>query len=239
MRFLMALLLLIAPLIAGCAESEVAQQAGPKSEAALPLLHLQPETLDMGTVKEGEEGHATLFIRNNSEEPVTIVDVQTSCGCTVAEPASKVILPGGFTTLAVKIDTAMKRGDVKKWVQVTDSAGRVAKSILVLKVTENPHLDRTGKGLFDGKCRSCHYDPVQGVADGAGIYKAACIMCHGENGKGAYAPGLLAIDDEAILRHMISNGTGSPQMPGFAKEQGGPLIKTQVDTLARWLLSLD
>jgi len=240
MKLVAMLLALVLPLVAGCPASDFPHK--PQADAAatfLPQLHLQPELLDMGTVKEGEEARATLFIRNNSTEPVTIVDVQTSCGCTVAELESSVILPGGFTTLDVRTDTAVKQGDVKKWVQVTDSLGHTAKSILTLRVTENPHLDRTGRGLFDGKCRSCHYDPVQGVVSGKGIYSAACVMCHGVDGKGAYAPALTAIDDEMVLRQLIANGTGSPQMPGFAKTHGGPLTESQIQSLSRWLLSLD
>ncbi|HKJ63226.1 MAG TPA: DUF1573 domain-containing protein [Hyphomicrobiales bacterium] len=240
MRSLTLLLMLLVPMFVGCAEPESGQVSESEAvPASLPLLHLQPSTLDMGTVKEGEEAKATLFIRNNSNDTITIVDVQTSCGCTVAEPASKIIAPGGFTTLEVRTDTTIKQGDVKKWVQVTDSTGRTARSILTMKVTENPHLMRDGKGLFSGKCAACHYDPVQGKKSGREIYAAACSMCHGENGKGAYAPKLTAIDDASTLKQLISNGTGTPQMPGFARAQGGPLSKTQVDTLSRWLLSLD
>lgn len=205
----------------------------------LPLLHLQPATLDMGTVKEGEEAHATLFIRNNSKQTITITDVQTSCGCTAATPADRIIPPNGFTQLNVTTDTTVKAGEVKKWVQVTDSAGRTARSILTLTVTENPHLDRTGRGLFDGKCAACHYDPVQGKKNGKAIYDAACVMCHGEKGKGAYAPALTGIKDATALQQFISHGTGTPQMPGFAKAEGGPLTKEQVHILSKWLLSLE
>jgi len=205
----------------------------------LPPLHVQPEVLDMGTVKEGEEARGTLFIRNNSDSVITITDVQTSCGCTVAEPKEKVLAPGAFTALEVTIDSTVKQGDVRKSVHVTDSAGHVAKATLKLTVTENPHLVREGRGLFDGKCAACHVDPVQGKKTGKAIYDAACAMCHGEDARGAYASALTGHEDATALQHLISNGTGSPQMPGFAKEQGGPMTQKQVIVLSEWLLSLD
>ncbi|MDX8403611.1 MAG: DUF1573 domain-containing protein [Mariprofundaceae bacterium] len=205
----------------------------------LPLLHIQPEVLDMGTVKEGEEATGRLFIRNNSDGMITITDVQTSCGCTVAEPKSKVLMPGAFTELEVRTDTTIKQGDVKKEVRITDSAGHVATAIIKIKVVENPHLVREGRGIFDGKCAACHFDPVQGKLTGKTIYDAACVMCHGEDGKGAYAPALSGHEDEMALRHLISHGTGSPHMPGFSIEGGGPLTQKQVNILSKWLLSLD
>jgi len=205
----------------------------------LPVLHIQPEILDMGSVKEGEEGKGRLFIRNNSESVITITNVETSCGCTVAEPKSRVLAPGAFTELEVTIDSTVKQGDVRKSVHVTDSAGHTAKATLKLTVTENPHLVREGRGLFDGKCAACHVDPVQGKVTGKAIYDAACLMCHGEEAKGAYAISLRGHEDGTALQYLISHGTGSPQMPGFAKKQGGPLTQKQVITLSKWLLSLD
>lgn len=205
----------------------------------LPLLHLQPEVLDIGAVKEGEEATGTLFIRNNSDAMVTITDIQTSCGCTAAEPKSRVLAPGAFTELEVTIDSTVKQGDVTKEITVTDSAGHVARAMVKLKVTENPHLAREGRGLFDGKCAACHFDPVQGKTTGRAIYDAACVMCHGKDAVGAYAPALAGHDDVTALQYLISHGTGSPQMPGFAIDAGGPLTQKQIFTLSRWLLSLD
>lgn len=205
----------------------------------LPLLHIQPEVLDMGTVKEGEEATGILFIRNNSDAMITITDVQTSCGCTAVEPKSKVLMPGGFTELAVHTDTTIKQGDVKKEVRITDSAGHVATAIIKMHVVENPHLVREGRGLFDGKCAACHFDPVQGKKTGKAIYDAACVMCHGKGAKGAYASALIGYEGETALLYLISHGTGSPQMPGFAIEAGGPLTQKQIFTLSKWLLSLD
>ncbi len=205
----------------------------------LPLLHLQPEVLDMGTVKEGEEAKGTLFIRNNSDAFITIVDVQTSCGCTAAEPKEKTLAPGAFTELEVRTDSTVKMGNVVKEITITDSAGHVAKSRVKLKVTGNPHLVREGRGLFDGKCAACHFDPVQGKVTGKAIYDAACLMCHGDKGEGAYAPALKGYEDETALQYLVSHGTGSPQMPGFGMKEGGPLTEEQIRALSGWLLSLE
>jgi len=205
----------------------------------MPLLHLQPEVLDMGEVKEGEEAKGILFIRNNSDTTITIIDIQTSCGCTAAEPKEKILAPGAFTELEIRTDSTVKMGDVVKEITITDSAGHVAKSRVKLKVLENPHLVREGRGLFDGKCAACHVDPVKGKVTGKAIYDAACLMCHGDEGKGAYAPALTGQEDDTALRHIIIHGTGSPQMPGFALAEGGPLTDEQVHELTRWLLSLE
>ena len=128
---------------------------------------------------------------------------------------------------------------MSKEVRITDSLGHVAIATVKLNVTENPHLIRKGRGIFDGKCAACHFDPVQGKKTGKAIYDAACLMCHGEEAKGAYAPALIGHEDETALQYLISHGTGSPQMPGFAVSENGPLTKKQVFILSKWLLSLD
>lgn len=202
-------------------------------------LKIQPETFEMKPVKEGEEAIATLFIRNEGSDFMEIVDVQTSCGCTAAEPASRLIPGGGFTQLKISVDTTAKLGDVKKWVKVRDAKGNEATAWLTLHVLDNPHLDLSDRGIFSGDCRSCHFDPAAGLSDGRALFTKLCAMCHGADAKGGYAAGLRHHENIDALANLIREGTGSRHMPGFGQKQGGPLNESQIDALSRWLLSLD
>ncbi|MDX8396471.1 MAG: DUF1573 domain-containing protein [Mariprofundaceae bacterium] len=207
--------------------------------AELPVLHVQPEMLDMGSILEGEEAKATFIIRNNSEKMIELNDVETSCGCTAAKPNTRVLPPGGFTQLQISIDTTAKLGNIKKWIRVTDSAGHEAKVWLSFKVKASEHASKANHGIFDGKCATCHFDPAQGKIDGANIYAAVCAMCHGKDAVGAYAPSLRHHNDINVLQQLIAEGTGTQHMPGFGKKVSGPLNEKQLRTLSEWLLSLD
>jgi len=207
-------------------------------ELASPLL-FQPESLLMAPVREGETAKGSFLLRNTGEETLTIVEVATSCGCTAAEPQNKVLAPGEFTSLSITIETDAKMGEVRKWVKVTDQFGRVATGWLTLTVENNPHMVRDGKGIFDGNCRSCHYDAVQGKRRGSEIYAAACAMCHGAKGVGGNAPALNHAWDKKHLEAIIRHGVGNPHMPGFARKAGGPLTDRQIRALRQWVLNLD
>ncbi len=207
---------------------------------ALPLLHVQPEFFYLGDIKEGETGTATFLIRNNSAQAIYIVDIQASCGCTAAEPESYMIMPGSFTPLKVVVDTTAKQNGIRKMIHITDSSGQKASAILTFNVVENPHASSQGKikGIFDGKCASCHFDPLLTKKSGADIYRVGCAMCHGADAVGGYAPDLRGFSSLAALKERISKGVGRPQMPGFAKENGGPLSQEQVAALAEWLMNI-
>ncbi|MDX8384444.1 MAG: DUF1573 domain-containing protein [Ghiorsea sp.] len=206
----------------------------------LPLLHIQPAVYELGDIKEGEEATATFLIRNNSPEMVTIVDIQASCGCTAAQPDSYMIPAYGFTQLKVAVDTTAKQDHIKKTIHITDSLGNQSMGSLTFSVIDNSHFVATGKpkGIFEGQCASCHYTPVLTKKSGKAIYEAACVMCHGQDGVGAYAPRLQGYSSLAMLKHVITNGVGKAQMPAFSRKQGGPLQDVQIDVLAKWLMSL-
>jgi len=199
---------------------------------------IQPQSLDVDEVMEGEEAHARLYVRNTGFLPLHIARVESACGCTVSALGSHEVPPGGFTTLDVTIDTTAKGDSVEKTVSVVDALGRRAEAVLHLRVRENPHAgDMGGKGIFSGKCAACHVEPVQGETTGAAIYAAACAMCHGTDAAGAYAPALRGMDAGAvslILEHGISR-----RMPAFARAKGGPLTPAQVSELSAWLSGLD
>ncbi len=210
------------------------------NEVVLPVLHIQPETYDLGDILEGEAAIATFLVRNNSQQNIELVDIQTSCGCTAAEPDSYIIAPNGFTQLKVAVDTTAKQQDIKKVVHVTDSSGHKATATLRFNVVENPHFtmkQRGVKSIFDGQCASCHFKPLVGVKEPHKLYEIGCAMCHGEEAEGAYAPKLRG-HKLAYLKQIIAHGMGNRQMPGFARADGGPLTDAQIESLAAWLQSL-
>ncbi|MDX8382304.1 MAG: DUF1573 domain-containing protein [Ghiorsea sp.] len=231
--------------LAACDHTNESQTLIPEQnqtpEVALPALHIQPATFDLGDIKEGEAAIATFFIRNNSNEAIELVDIQASCGCTAAEPDDYIIPAGSFTQLKVAVDTVAKQNDIKKAVYITDSLGNKAIANLTFNVIDNPHftMKKGGvKGIFDGQCASCHFEPLVGVNEPSKLYEVGCAMCHGEKGEGAYAPSLRGSSSLAVLNHTISQGVGKRQMPGFAKINGGPLTPQQIHALALWLKAL-
>jgi mono/diheme cytochrome c family protein len=72
------------------------------------------------------------------------------------------------------------------------------------------------------------------------LYQANCAGCHGVDGKGGAARGLidpvfLDIADEATLRRIAAAGVAGTAMPPFAKASGGSLTDEQIDTIVRSL----
>jgi len=228
-------------------ESKSKSKSEPKSEsnpiqqhqAIQSALVFEPDHLDMGSVKEGEDAIVFVRVRNSGDVMANIVAVETSCGCTVAEPEQRLLMPGAFTRIKVVVDTFAKQGDAKKWVSLRDDLGRRSKVWLRLNVQPNAHLDISSRSIFKGKCAACHYDTAQGKNNGPDIYRAVCSMCHGDQQQGMTGPSLRHHRDAQVLRSLIAHGTGSHHMPGFALPEGGPLTEKQIMALSLWLSKLD
>jgi cytochrome c553 len=236
LRFLAAVVLAVG--IAGCG---IADKPAPMAVAPakpLPVLMFQPDTLDLGQVAEGKAAEGDLLLRNTGSVPLTITDIQTSCGCTTGMPGQRLLPPGGFTLVHVRVDTFAKQGKVDKTLWVSDDQGHTAMAHLLLRVRRNPHMALSGRSLFDAPCASCHAAPARGKATGPEIYAAVCVMCHGIGARGGYAPPLRGRHDAQALAGLISNGAGNHYMPGFARARGGPLDAAQVRALSQWLASL-
>src|SRR4051812_17584742 len=75
----------------------------------------------------GDAPHAEVkfTLRNDSASPVTIKDIQPSCGCTTVDaPAPPWTLsPQGKADIAVRVDLRGKRGALHKTVRLVTSAG--------------------------------------------------------------------------------------------------------------------
>lgn len=198
-----------------------------------------PSELNLGDIVEGEKVAASVLIRNTGNIRYSIVNIESSCGCTTVEPDTRILEAGSFTRLHIHIDTFGKRGKVKKSIVLTDQKGNQSTLWLHLQVKKNPHLASSSRSIFDGACASCHFEPAQGKQTGKAIYAAVCAMCHGQGGQGAYAPKLVGHHDVNVLKYLIEHGTGTHHMPAFAQKLGGPLSTMQINALSGWIISLD
>ena len=81
-----------------------------------------PYTWDFGSIKQGEVVAHDFTLKNESEKTLTIIGVNTSCGCTVSEARDKVLGPQELTLIGVKFNSKDYSGAVRQFVYVnTDS----------------------------------------------------------------------------------------------------------------------
>ncbi len=82
-------------------------------------LVFEPSSYDFGTVREADGPVSHTFTGvNRGAEPVVLLDVVTSCGCTVPKYSRKPVLPGAATRITVTYDPANRPGMFSKELAV-------------------------------------------------------------------------------------------------------------------------
>lgn len=191
---------------------------------------------------------------NHSPVPVVITTIKPSCGCTGVRtpPLPWKIEPGGNGVLAATIDLRGKYGTLMKSISVeTKNFGpkHLITKIILPDAPANgagPISDRMRNQLltmadrqvvFRGDCARCHVEPGKDKY-GAELYSASCAICHDTPLRATMVPDLRALNkptDEGYWNIWIRFGKVASLMPGFGKEQNGPLTDKQVESLVKWL----
>ena len=118
-------------------------------------LIFTPDSWDFGTISEtdGRVSH-TFTGENRSDKPVVILDVVTTCGCTVPEFTKRPIRPGEKTTIKVTFDPTNRPGAFTKELGVYSSERRNIATLTVrgsvtprTKTTEELYPVDAGGGL--------------------------------------------------------------------------------------------
>ncbi len=89
--------------------------------AASPKLVLSQPSWDFGQVWEEEIQNLVLTLKNEGGAELVITEVRTTCGCTVAQPEKRNLMPGESTTVKVHFDGRGKQGDVGSKVIITSN----------------------------------------------------------------------------------------------------------------------
>lgn len=222
---------------------------GPGAAAAGPVLALVADAdVKEYTAKPGEtNANFTFNLANSSPVAVTVSEVKTSCGCTVAKlPRTPwVLVPGTNGDVHVSVDLRGKHGQVTKLVYVNGPTGT---KTLTVKVNipkmmsgsreQNQQIATADRqAVFKSDCAHCHAEPAAGRT-GEALYAVACGICHESEHRASMVPDLRRLNhstDRIYWRVWASQGKMGTLMPGFARAAGGPLTEAQIDSLADYL----
>lgn len=202
-------------------------------------------------------------MKNVSRETVVIQKINVSCGCTTVDtrdlPMS--LAPGMSENIQISMNTTGKYGTVTKSILVQGSHNTW--TLLVTAEITPPLGEITGADLpsgngmspgsrsrnirlatsdrqavFKGDCAACHSRFAQGQF-GYVLYLGACAICHDAEHRASMVPDLRIVDesrDADYWRSHITNGIEGTLMPAFAKEKGGILTDSQIESLVKYLI---
>lgn len=114
------------------AEKEAGNQPAPPGAR----IEVSPEVYDFGKVKQQQKLDTEFVIKNAGSEDLTIGRISTSCGCTAALTAEKVVKPGKTTTLKVTLETREYEGPIERSVSIASNDPKRIKTIKVKAFVE-------------------------------------------------------------------------------------------------------
>ena len=97
-----------------------------------PMISMDKETHDYGTIAQGANGTCEFTVTNTGDQPLIITNCQGSCGCTVPKCDTAPIRPGEKSVITVKYDTN-RVGPINKSVTIASNAANAPSK--VVKIT--------------------------------------------------------------------------------------------------------
>jgi len=111
-----------------------AQDAAKPVGGTGPVLSIDKEVHDYGTIAQGANGTCEFTVTNTGDAPLILTSCKGSCGCTVPKCETEPIKPGQKTTITVKYDTK-RVGPINKSVTISSNATNTPEKIVRIKGT--------------------------------------------------------------------------------------------------------
>lgn len=232
---------------------QVPQETTPADgEIASTILEVSAPNLTKNAQLGEELIDFSFALKNRSDQPLTIQQVQTSCGCTSASGITLplTVAPQKTISLPVQMNIVGKTGQVTKTVFVVTDQGNktllVTTIIPAFPIESGTQLSRREanqqqasadrQAIFRDDCANCHVTPATGKM-GRELYETACGICHEAQHRASMVPDLTANKERtaAYWRELISLGRNGTLMPAFAKSHDGILDEKQIDSLVDYL----
>jgi hypothetical protein len=114
-----------------------------------PLIEIDTETIDYGTIPKGSDGYRQFTVTNTGDRPLILSECTGSCGCTVPKCDPTPILPGQRSVVRVHFDTE-RVGPFTKTVTVNSNAANGAKKTVAVRGV----VEAAGTGALSAPART-------------------------------------------------------------------------------------
>lgn len=91
---------------------------------------LGPTDMKLGVLKYNEPAFIRFPFRNLSDQPLTIDNIRTGCGCTAPEWFEGAVAPGDTSSVLIEYD-AQKQGYFRQWIRVYFHGQRKAERLWI------------------------------------------------------------------------------------------------------------
>jgi Protein of unknown function (DUF1573) len=128
-----------------------APSAAPTAAGPQPKIQAVNPVYNFGSVLEGTQVKHEFVIKNVGQAELVIGQVQTSCGCTVAQSEKKRLAPGEATILPATFDTRHEKGHASRRIDVYTNDPQTPDLPLSIQGTVKMESEATpSEVMFDG-----------------------------------------------------------------------------------------
>jgi hypothetical protein len=99
-----------------------------------PIITVDKEVHDYGTIKKGDNGQCVFTVTNTGDAPLIITQCAGSCGCTVPKCETAPIMPKATSSITVQYDT-QRVGPINKSVTINSNATNAPSKVVTIKGT--------------------------------------------------------------------------------------------------------
>ncbi len=169
--------------------------------AAGPRIVFEPESIDFGEVYTGSAATKSAKIWNRGTEPLQIKSIKKGCACTPATIDRKLIQPGEFANLTVKLTVPHRKGKSRKVVKIesNDPTKKIAVLPVKMEVLVGVRTDPTtlrATGLTVGEPATIEFKLISETGH---PFRILAIEGTSEITEVAYDPDLEALSHSAQL----------------------------------------